>query len=196
MLGIEVHRFAQQIDHGTHGFDVGETAARHHDSRRRLALSCLALVAREFQGIDDAVSHEDGIAQRLHLQRMLFEAGRAIEVRHRTERQRQLVVSYIVGTSQTAVPDAHLLLSEVNLLDLGDRETGAPQHFPQRLHNIGDAHVAPESFVEHGRESKVVLARNQHDFDLRRAREPPLKTQRRIGTPKSAAQNQDAFLRC
>jgi len=152
MLGIELHRLAQQIVHGIHGFDASETAARHHDSQRRLALRFLALVVRELQGIDDAVSHGDGIAQRLHRQSMLFWAGRSIDVRHRADRQHQLVVSYIVGASQTAVRDAHLLLSEVNLLALGDRETGAPQHFPQRLHNIGDAYVAPGNFVEHGRE--------------------------------------------
>jgi hypothetical protein len=41
------------------------------------------------------------------------------------------------------MPDAHLLVGEIDGLDVSDRHMGASQHFPQRLHDIGDGHVGP-----------------------------------------------------
>ena len=73
---------------------------------------------------------------------------------------------------------------------------GASQHFPQRLHDIGDFHVAPCDFVEHRRKQYEILPRHNHDFDVRLARQSLLEMQRGIGAGKTAAENQNALLRC
>ncbi len=57
-----------------------------------LRIGLIRQVVRHFQKLDGAVAHEDGVAQRLHRQGMLFETGCAVEVRHRADRQHDLVV--------------------------------------------------------------------------------------------------------
>ena len=88
------------------------------------------MVVGDVQRLNDAVAHEDGIAQRLHGHGMLFDAGRAIEIRHRADGQHELVVGQIERLSQIPLQDAHAFPGEVDRFDIDDQHTGAAQHFP------------------------------------------------------------------
>jgi hypothetical protein len=39
--------------------------------------------------------------------------------------------------------DAHMLVDEIDVLDVADQDLGVPQHFPQRLNDIGDRNIVP-----------------------------------------------------
>ena len=192
---IKLDRLAEQIIHRSGRFHAGEPAPRHYHRQRLLSIGFIRLVVRQFHRIDDAVSHQNGVAKCLHRQGVLFEAGRIIEIRHRTQRHDKLVVRYVVRAQQRAVHDAHLLLREIDRLDVGDPHPGVAQHLPQRLDDIGVVHVAPGDFVEHRREKHEILLGDQHDFDVRIAAQPLFEMQRRVGAGETAAENQDAFLR-
>ena len=174
-VGIELHRVTQKIVDGAGGFNAGETGARYHHRQRCLALGFIRLVVRQLQRINDAVSHQNGVAQGLHRERVLFEAGRVIEVRHGAESEHELVIGEIERAGKTAVPDAHLLLGEIDRLDVGDTHMGVSQHFPQRLNDIGDGHVGPRDFVEHRCKQHEILSRYEHDFHVPLVRQSLLK---------------------
>ena len=90
--------------------------------------------------------------------------------------------------------DAHLFPGEINLLDIGDRHPRMAQHFSEWLDDVRHTHVAAGHFVKHRREEDKVFLGNQHKFDVRRACQLPLMVQRRKGTAKTAAENQDGLL--
>ena len=154
---VEFHPCAQEIVHGAGGFNAGETAASHHRRQGRLAPGFVRLIVRQFECVNDPVAHEDGVAQRFHRHGVLGEAGRVEEVCHRAKRQHELVVAHIDWVWQVGVRDAHLLLNQIDRLDVGNDHTRVTQHLSQRLHDVGDGHVAPGHLVEHGREQHEVL---------------------------------------
>jgi hypothetical protein len=186
---IELHPFTQEIVHRAGGFDAGETGAGYHHRQRRLALGFVQLVVRQLQRINDAVSHQNGVAKRLHRERVLFEAGRVVEVCHCAKRQDELVVSEIERAVKTAMPNSHLLLDEIDRLDVGNAHTSVSKHLPQRLDDIGNRHVASGDLVEHRCEEHEILPGNDHDFNVRHAAKPLLEVQRGIGAGKATAQN-------
>jgi hypothetical protein len=112
------------------------------------------------RSVDHSVAQEDGVAQGFHRQSMLCQTWDVIEVRHRAERQDELVVGHFVRRRQMAVPDAHLPLREVDRFDVGDGHSGVSQHLPQRLDNVGHGHVGTGDFVQHRREENEILARH------------------------------------
>ena len=109
---IELHRVTQEIVDGADRFHSGKSAPGDHHRQRRLPRRLVHLVVGQFQRVDHSVAQEDGVAQGFHRQSMLCQTWDVIKVRHRAERQDELVVGHVVRRRQIAVPDAHLPLRE------------------------------------------------------------------------------------
>ncbi len=150
------------------------------------------MVVRDVQRLNDAVAYEDGIAQRLHGHGMLFDPGRAIEIRHRADGQHELVVGQIERLRQVPLQDAHPFAGEVDRLNIDDQHAGATQHFPERLDDVGNCHVASSYFVEHRRKQDKILFRRQHDLDIGNACQPLLKMRRCVSAGKTTAEDQNS----
>ncbi len=120
---------------------------------------------------------------------MLFDTGRTIEIRDRTKGQHELVVGQIERFRQIPLQDAHPLPGEVDRFNIDDQHTGATQHLPERLDDVGDCHVASGYFVEHWRKEN---AGRQHDLNVRNACQPLLEVQRCVSAGKTAAEDQDS----
>ena len=88
---------------------------------------------------------------------------------YRADRQHQLVVTPLEDTLQLGVPDAHLLLDQIDRLDLSDCDTSESKHFPQRLDDISDGQIASGNLVQHRREKDEVFLGHHCNFHVRSA---------------------------
>ena len=93
---VEADGFAQEVVDAGHRLDAREAAARHDQVQERRARARTALEVRLLQVRDQAVAQGRGVAERLHRQRAPVEPRKIIEVRHRTEREHQVVVLKLV----------------------------------------------------------------------------------------------------
>lgn len=193
-VGIEMDRRAQEVVDGAGRFDAGETAAGNHHGQHRLALDFVGMIVGDVQGFNYAIPQEDGIAQCLHGQVVLFDTGCAVEVRNGAEGQYKVVVGDIEGLGQMRLHDANAFAGQVDRLDLDDQHPGAAQHFSEGLHDVGNGYVARGNLVQHRGKEYEILLRRQQDFDVGEAAEAPLQVQRRIGACKASAENQNALL--
>src|SRR6266567_7915136 len=88
-----------------------------------------------------------------------------------------------------AMRDNDLLFVDVDLVHVPAEEIYVPNHFADRINDVGQIQVARCDFVQHRSEQEKVLAINNRDFELRVS--TSLELQRRIEPAETAAENED-----
>src|SRR5215467_12812341 len=194
-VAVELHRFPQEIIDGTDGFNAGEAPARHYNSEHSLTLRLVGMAIRDVQRFNDTVSQNDRVAKGLHRQGVIFDSRCAVEVGNGTECQHELVIGQIESLCQIPLYDVHRFPGKVDRLNFGDHHPGVPQHLPQGLDHVGDAHIAAGDLVEHRRKKNEILLSDQHDFHARHVGQVFLQPRGGVGPRKTTAQDQDASLR-
>src|SRR5580704_17501647 len=90
---IKTNRGADEVMDPPQRLNSGETGPDHHEGEQRLALASRALRVRFLQMRDQAVPQFDRVVEGLDSQSCVLDSRYAEEVRARTERDYQMVVT-------------------------------------------------------------------------------------------------------
>src|SRR5262249_40217213 len=118
----------------------------------------------------------------------------AVEVRHRAQRQDQMIEPELVPESKFLVMNPNLLVRQINRLHIGNRDACPAQHLAQRLNDGSDIHVAARHLMQHWREQHEVLVCPQRHFPVRMLAEMLPQPACRVGAGEPATEDQYALL--
>ena len=188
---IEAQRLADEVVHRRRSLDAGEAAAGDDERQQTLADAGAAFGVGLLEQRDHAVAQHDRIAERFHRERALLETGKAEEVRHRAERDHQMVVRQLVGVRIGAVRHDDGASREVDALDVAVEELHARQELADGIHDVGDVEVARGDLVQHRREEEKIVAAHDRHLHAAVAAEPPLQLERGVDAAEAAADDHD-----
>ena len=170
---------AQGVSHEVvdrrHGLHAGEPSAGHDEGEQRLVVVGCTLAVGFLQVRNQAVTHFDGVAQRLHREGMRLESGQAIEVGDRATGQHHVVEFDHVIVGGGAVTHGEAPAGEVDPRDIATQEPGARQQAPDRRDDMRDVDVAGGHLVQHRREQEEVLAADERYLDRSVSGKAPLE---------------------
>src|SRR5262249_46058086 len=151
---------------------------------------CAALEVGLLEKADEAIAQVDCITERLDRDGMRFRARHAVKARDRAERQHEMVKLDFVRMALVAVRDMHAAALEVDRVDLAAEEPGAPQESADRIHHVREIEVARSDLVEHGREEKEVLPRDERHFEIAAGVSEALELERRVHAAETATEDE------
>ncbi len=133
------------------------------------------------------------VGQILDGERMLRQAGEALEIDPGAERDHQLVIGEVDGNAPRALDDDDALLGEVDAHDLGLPHLEAAKQLAQRHDRVGGMDAGRGDLGQQRLKHEIIIGVDQLDIELAPAL--PLERLGREHAAKAAADHQDLFLR-
>ena len=128
----------------------------------------------------------------LHGERMLWQAGEAVEVNAGTERDDQLIIAKVDRAALGALHNGDLLLGEVDAHHLGLAYLNAAKQLTQGHDGVGGMDAGGRDLGQERLENEIIVRVDQLDIELATAL--PLKRLGRENAAEAAADHQDFLL--
>src|SRR6516164_11776803 len=143
---------------------------------------------------DQSVPQLDCVPERFHCQRALCDSGQPEEIRYGPKRENKVIVVERVRMPIESMRDNDLFFIDIDLVHVAAEEIHVPNHFANRIDDVGQIQIAGCDLVQHRREQEEILPIYDSNFE---SRVPTfLEFQSRIKPAKSAAENEDTRLIC
>ncbi len=164
-VGIIFQRAADQLVDLGHGLHAREARA-HDDEGEELLLDLgLARHIRHFQAADDVGAQAVRVGEILHGERVLGQAGEALQVHAHAERDHELVVVQLDRQAAEALHHDHDLAGEVDAHDLGLADLHAAEQEPQRRDRVGGMDGGGRDLGQERLEHEIIVVVDELDVE-------------------------------
>jgi len=126
-----------------------------------------AIGIRFLQVGDKSIPKVDRIAERFHRYGALLQARNLIEIRHRTEREDEMIEFQHVIVTIKSVKNSYRPVSQIDTLDFAVDEINMPQDFAYGIDDVSEVQVAGSDLVQHRCEQEKIFFANHGDFKIR-----------------------------
>ena len=168
-VGIIFERAADQLVDLGHGLHAREARA-HDDEGEELLLDVgIDCHVRHLKAADDVGAQTVRVGQVLHGERVLGQAGEALEVHAHAERDHELVVTQLDRQTAEALHHDHHLAGEVDAHDLGLADLHAAEQEPQRRHRVGGMDGGGRDLGQERLEHEIIIVVDELDVEPARA---------------------------
>src|SRR5271157_1771611 len=183
---------AQEVIDPSYGLDTRE-ATSGDDEGQQWLFDLAAFGVRLFQVSDQAITQGHGVAEGLHGQGALLQAGQLEEIGDGSEAEHQEVIFERVAMMVEAVGNGDALVGKINAFHFAREEIHSLEHSAHRIDDSGEVQVTGRHLVQHRGEEKEILAVNERNLDIGLASERLFEFHGGIKAREAAAENQDAF---
>ena len=137
---------------------------------KRLLLGRVVLDVGEFEAAEDVVAEPEGVAEVLHGERVLGDAGHRRGVADLAEAEDEVVVRHLDQLAALALGDLDDLPLDVDAVDLAPAELGLRHDVADRVDDVGRVDAAGRHLGQERLEDEVVLLGEELDVHVAGAR--------------------------
>src|SRR6266478_3588315 len=187
---IKWQHVVQEIVDAGDRFHASKTTTSYNERQQRLALFGGAFRVGFLQVRDKSIAQLNGVAQRLHCERALFESWQSEKVSDRAQSEDEVVVLERVGVMVETVRYHSCAILQIDALNIAREKIDVTQHLAYGINNVCDVEIACRDLVQHRRKKKEVVAVYERYCDV--GMFPALKLQRGIKAGKATTKNEYA----
>src|SRR5260370_7576724 len=149
------------------GLHSGKAAASHNEGKERFTVVDRAIGICLLQVGDKPIPKVDRVVERFHRYGALLQARDLIEIRHRTEREDQMIEFQHVIVAIKAVENSYRPVWQIDTLHFAVDEINLPQDFADGIDDVREVQIARGDFVQHRCEQEKILFADHGDFKIR-----------------------------
>ena len=175
--------------------DAGKAAAGNDEGQKRLLLGRVLLDVGKLQATKDMVSEPERVAEVLHRQGVLADAGHGGEVADLAEPEHEVVIGHFGEGTALALGDEDDLPQRVDMVDLAPAEVRLGDDVADRVDDVGRADAPRRHLGQERLEDEIVLLRKKLDMHVPARAEHPGQMLGGVDAGKAAAEDDDAMRR-